>query len=49
MTIRKVTGYDQYSVPDTVAIESSIVAFFNICRHISMTFRVILSIFFEEQ
>ena len=28
--------YDQCTVPDTVAVESSIVAFFSICKHSSM-------------
>ena len=43
-------GYDQYAVPDTVAVESSIVAFLYLsCVHASMASRAILSNFFEEQ
>ena len=42
-------GYDQYAVPDTVAVESSIVAFLSFRKHASMGSRAILSNFFEEQ
>ena len=38
-------GYDQYTVPDTVAVEPS----FSTRKHRSIAPRVILSIFFEEQ
>ena len=42
-------GYDQYAVPDTVAVESSMLLSFSTLKHMSMASRVILSNFFEEQ
>ena len=43
-------GYDQYTVPDTVAVKTSFVAFlFSTRKHTSMASRAILSYFFEEQ
>ena len=47
-TRRNYMWYDQCAVPDTVAVESSIVAFYSICKHSSMASRAILSNFFEE-
>ena len=42
--------YDQYTVPDTVAVdEATFVAFFCTRKHTSVASRVILSNFFEEQ
>ena len=38
-------GYDQYTVPDTVAVEPT----FSTRKHTSIASRVILSNFFEEQ
>ena len=40
-------GYDQYAVPDTVAVE--LLLSFSIRKHTSMASRAILSNFFEEQ
>ena len=43
-------GYDQYTVPNTVAVESYLLLLsFSIGKHTSMTSRAILSNFFEEQ
>ena len=42
-------GYDQYAVPDTVAVESSMLLSFSTLKHMSMASRAILSNFFEEQ
>ena len=39
----------QYAVPDTVAVESSILLSFSTLKHMSMASRAILSNFFEEQ
>ena len=41
-------GYDQYAVPDTVAVERTFVAF-RTRKHLSMACRVILSNSFEKQ
>ena len=41
-------GYDQYAVPDTVAVESSWLLSFSIRKNTSMASRAILSNFFEE-
>ena len=41
-------GYDQYAVPDTVAVESSMLLSFSTLKHMSMASRAILSNFFEE-
>jgi len=46
------TGYDQYTVPHTAAVEPPEPTFllsFNTRRHTSMASRAILSKFFEEQ
>ena len=44
-------GYVQYTVPDTVAVESNLFLLlsFSTCRHMSMTSPAILSNFFENQ
>ena len=42
-------GLDQYTVPDTVAVEPTFVASFSTRKHTSMASRAILSDFFEEQ
>ena len=42
-------GYDQYAVPDTVTVESSMLLSFSTLKHMSMASRAILSNFFEEQ
>ena len=47
-------GYDQYTVPDTVAVKPTFVAFLffpliSTHKHTSMTFRTILSNFFQEK
>ena len=44
-------GYDQYTVPDTIAIEPTFVAFLSFSTHkgMSVVFHAILSNFFEEQ
>ena len=43
-------GYDQYTVPDTVAVKPTFVAFFELLQaYVHMAFRVILSNFFGEQ
>ena len=42
-------GYDQFTVPDTVAFEPTFVASFSTLRHISMASGAILSNFFEEE
>ena len=43
-------GYDQYTVPDTVAVESYLLLLsFSICKHTSIFSHAILSNFFEEQ
>ena len=44
-------GYDQYTVPDTVAVEPTFVAFLSSStrKHKSMASRAILSNFFVEQ
>ena len=42
-------GYDQYAVPDTVTVESSMLLSFSTLKHTSMASRAILSNFFEEQ
>ena len=44
-------GYDQYTVPDTIAIEPTFVAFlsFSTRKGMSVVFHAILSNFFEEQ
>ena len=42
-------GYDQYAVPDTVAVESSILLSFSTLKHMSMASRAILSNFFEQR
>ena len=43
-------GYDQYTVPDIVAVEPTFDAFFSTRKHISMPSRAILSnSLFEEQ
>ena len=39
----------QYAVPDTVAVESSMLLSFSTLKHMSMASRAILSKFFEEQ
>ena len=39
----------QYAVPDTVAVESSMLLSFSTLKHMSMASRAILSNFFEEQ
>ena len=39
----------QYAVPDTVAVESSMLLSFSTLKHMSMASRVILSNFFEKQ
>ena len=41
--------YDQYTVPDTVAVEPTIVAFLLAIKHMPMASRAILLNFFEEQ
>ena len=40
-------GYDQYTVPDTVAVEPTVVPFFSTHKHTSVASRVILSNLFE--
>ena len=42
-------GYDQYTVPETVAVELSFVAFLWHFQTWSMASRTIFSNFFEEQ
>ena len=42
-------GYDQYTVPHSVAIEPTVCFFFSTRKRTSMAFRAILSNFFEEQ
>ena len=44
-------GYDQYTVPDTVAVEPTffLFAFLSTRKQTSMASRAILSNFFEEQ
>ena len=39
----------QYAVPDTVAVESSMLLSLSTVKHMSMASRAILSNFFEEQ
>ena len=39
----------QYAVPDTLAVESSMLLSFSTLKHMSMASRAILSNFFEEQ
>ena len=39
----------QYAVPDTVAVESSMLLSFSTLKHMSMASHAILSNFFEEQ
>ena len=42
-------GYDQYTVPDTVAVEPTLLPSFSTPKHTSMASRAILANFFEEQ
>ena len=42
-------GHDQFTVPDTVAVEPTFLLSFSTRKHISMASRAILSNFFEEQ
>ena len=42
-------GYDQYTVPNTVAVEPTFVASFSTRKHTSMASRAILSNSFDEQ
>ena len=42
-------GYDQHTVPDTVAVEPTFVASLSTRKHTSKASRAILSNFFEEQ
>ena len=44
-------GYDQYTVPDTVAVKPTFVAFLSssTCKHMSMASPAILSNFSVEQ
>ena len=42
-------GYDQHAVPDTVAVESSLLPSFSIRKRTSMASRAFPSNFFEEQ
>ena len=42
-------GYDQYTVPDTVAVELSLLLSFSTFKHKSMASPTIFSNFFEEQ
>ena len=42
-------GSDQYTVPDTLAVEPTFVAFLCTRKHTFMASRVIFSNFFEEQ
>ena len=42
-------GYDQYPVPDNIAVEPTFVASFITHKHTSMTSLAIASNFFEEQ
>ena len=47
-------GYDQYTVPDTVAVKPTFVTFLffpliSTHKHTSITFRTILSNFFQEK
>ena len=42
-------GYEQYSVPDTVAVEPTLLLSFSTRKHMSMASRATLSNFFEEQ
>ena len=44
-----IMGYDQYTVPDTEAVESTFVAILSTRKHMFMASRAILSTFFEEQ
>ena len=41
--------YDQFTVPDTVAVEPTFVTFLSTRKHMSMASRGIPSNFFEEQ
>ena len=41
-------GYDQYTVPDTVAVEPTFAVSFSTSKHTSMASRAILSNFLEE-
>ena len=42
-------GYDQYPVPDNIAVEPTLVASFSTYKHTSMTSLAISSNFFEER
>ena len=42
-------GYVQYTAPDTVAVEPTLVAFLSTRRHMSMVPPAVLSNFFEKQ
>ena len=42
-------GYDQYTVPDTVAVKPTLLPSFSTPKHTSMASRAILANFFEEQ
>ena len=42
-------GYDQYTVPDFVAVEPNLLFSFRTRKHMSMASPAILSTFFEEQ
>ena len=42
-------GYDQYTVPDNVAVEPTFLAFLSTRKQTSMASRAIPSNFFEEQ
>ena len=41
-------GYEQYAVPDTVAVEPTLLLSFSTLKHMSMASRAILSNFFER-
>ena len=42
-------GFDQYTVPDTVAVEPTFAAFLCTRKRISMASRAIILYFFEQQ
>ena len=42
-------GCDQYTLPDTVAVEPTFAAFLGTRKHISMASRAIILYFFEQQ
>ena len=42
-------GYEQYTVPDTVAVKPTLLPSFSTRKHTSMAFRAILANIFEEQ